>query len=91
MEEEIRTCVTCCLRDIKAIETVKQFFLQIKMVENAYYIMIRIRREIFGKVHGHGDLTNQPMSRQTYWRGLWRQNCVRSPRAGPTFAIRSWS
>ena len=37
------------------------------------------------------DLTNQPISRQTYGRGQWRQNCVRSPRAGSTFRIRSWS
>ena len=77
-------------------ETLKEWKLlnslqQIKIVANAYgrsnYIMIwkgawSSSRE---------DLTNQPISRQTYGRGQWRQNCVRSPRAGSTFRIRSWS
>ena len=51
---EIRTCTTCCLRDITDMETV--FYIQIRIVANAKggpnYTMIR--RAIFGKVHGHG-------------------------------------
>ena len=54
---EIRTRTTCCLWDIKAMETpVKHSFLKIRMVENASrgsnHIMVR--RGMFGKVHDHG-------------------------------------
>ena len=54
---EIIICTTCCLRDMKDMETVKQSsIIQIKIVANAKgghnYTMIR--RAIFEKVHGHG-------------------------------------
>ena len=56
------------------------------------YIMIR--RAIFEKVDGHGIkeiwLISQFPAKHTGVRGQWRQNCVRSPRAGSTFGIRSW-
>ena len=53
---EIRTCNTCCLRDIKAMQTVIIVFYKSKQLQmltaGPNYIMIR--RAIFGKVHGHG-------------------------------------
>ena len=62
------------------------------LTEGPNYIMIR--RAIFEKVDGHGIkeiwLISQFPAKHTGVRGQWRQNCVRSPRAGPTFGIRSW-
>ena len=53
---EIRTCNTCCLRDIKAMETVMTVFYESKQLQmltgGPNYIMMR--RAIFGKVHGRG-------------------------------------
>ena len=53
---QIRTCNTCCLRDIKAMQTAIIVFYKSKQLQmltaGPNYIMIR--RAIFGKVHGHG-------------------------------------
>ena len=56
-EREIRTCNTCCLRDIKAMKTVITVFYnqntELQMLTGGRSYII-IRRAIFGKVHGHG-------------------------------------
>ena len=46
---------------------------------------VGLKRFCYGWGWGRSEQTKQPISRQTYWHGQWRQNCVRLPRAGSTF------
>ena len=55
MGGEIRTCSSCCLRDVKVMKTVKQSSTNqnsCKSLREALTMMIR--RAILGKVHGRG-------------------------------------
>ena len=69
---EIRTCNTCCLRDIKAMETVITVFYNqnsCKCLQEGLTLYNDKKGNIWKGAWSWswGDLTYQPIFRQTYW------------------------